>query len=188
MLAETMQMHAAAMPPLPIEVRIALEEIVRRCADQSGTIRAFIIGDDYLCRQFDRYAPIEATPSTLIALAPAREQVESTLLAAQPARVLLLCAGTLARLLKPVRATPMSISADPLTIENWQSAGYARSAQFSTFGIGSLVWSASQQLLQRGGRPDLADRCRITMLQTMTTSRLTSRFGLVQVREYRRVR
>jgi hypothetical protein len=177
----------AALPPadLPIALRAALDLTVVRCGGQGGQIRARVIGRRHLTGELARYAPIADDPGVLIALGAGEDDLREAVTATRPGLVLTVVDGPLARRLRGLRAGAEAEMPD-LDAATWRSLGYRRARTSGVQGVGALAWAVAERILRRADRPDLADRCKVGMLRTLVTTRLTAALGLVLVRAYRR--
>jgi hypothetical protein len=183
--ASTDGMPAAA--DLSIALRAALDLTVVRCGGQGGRIRARVIGQERLTGELARYAPIADDPGVLIALGARADDLGAAVTSTTPALILTVVDGPLARQLRALRAG-MAAEMPDLDAATWRSLGYKRFGTAGMQGVGSLAWAGAERILRRAGRPDLADRCKVGMLRTLVTSRLTPALAVVLVRAYRRER
>jgi hypothetical protein len=174
-------------PRLPMELLAALDYIVLQTSTPDGGIRGHIVGRALLRDQLQRYGWIEDDSSCLIALDAEPTLLHEALIQLMPAQVITLSAGSLSQPLKRMRRSP-ALHANHLSATTWRSLGYYRVCSRGVQGFGSLTWAFGERLSLRLGRPELADRCRIGMLRTLLTTRMTSRFGTTQVRTYRRAK
>jgi hypothetical protein len=170
-----------------MELLAALDYIVLQTSMPDGSIHGHIVGRALLREQLQRYGWIEEDSSCLIALDADPKLLHETLVQLMPAQVITLSAGSLSQPLRQMRQSPALHSKD-LSRTTWRSLGYYRVCSCGVQGIGSLAWAFGERLYLRLGRPELADRCRIGMLRTLLTTRMTSRFGTTQVRTYGRAK
>lgn len=171
---------------LPIEVRVAMDAIARTSGGTDGAIRGRLLGSPLLGDELRRYAPLDRSASSLIALAAPAEQVAASLGEDSPAEVVTLVAGPLHRVLRPLRAggdAQIPMTSD-LSRAAWTAFGYAPVAAIGVQGVGSIAWALAERVLRRVGRPDLADRCRIGMLRSLIVTNPISP-ATMRVRRYR---
>jgi glycosyltransferase involved in cell wall biosynthesis len=182
---------APAMGPveLPIELRAAVDLVARASGATTGLIRGRLLGSCKLIDELQRYAPVDARASPMIALSAAAEQISGELIATQPAEVVTLVRGPLYRILRPLRAENSgSVTlAHDLPRATWRELGYERAATIGVQGIGAIGWAFAERIGRGLGRPDLADRSRIGMLRTLIAARPCV-LAAVQVRRYRAVK
>jgi hypothetical protein len=182
-------LHAAsAQALLSPEVRAAFGVVTEAAiaADPARVIRGHVIGQPELVAQLARYCELRPDrESVLVTLSAEPAEVRAALSATTPEHVITLVAGNAADVLRRFRATPILLSAD-LPQREWAARGYRCVESHGVQGGASTVWAVAQRLADRLHRTDLADRCRIAMMQTLVTSALLSGFASASIREYRR--
>lgn len=175
-----------ATVPMPLDVRTALGLLAQMAGAETGRIEARVIGSPVLVDALAGYGAVTGAPWTIVALGADPDEVRGEIVRSSPSRVLTLVAGTLAAPLAPLRVAPIYLPAD-LPEATWRALGYRRVASIGVQGAGSLVWSIGERLMRAVNRPDLADRCRIAALSTLTACRLVPNLSTAIIRDYRRL-
>ena len=169
---------------LPLELQVALDQIAVLAGGLTGRIEASIIGPVWLATHLRRFAEVSDDTRRLIALLVDPVDLKSALIDSRPMEVLTLSAGSLFRLLRPFRARQYE---GPVKIRTsqWRELRYRQVKEVHIQGIGPLGWAIGERLLNRAGRPDLADRCRIGMLRTQVSGQLSLRAASLTISQYR---
>lgn len=186
LLDEKSLLDAPVPAQLPIDLRAALDLIALRGGGLHGSIQARVIGVPWLVAELGGYAPVADDPSQLIALGAGARHLREVISTTPPERVLTLVEGPLGGLVRPARVGAADLPGD-LSAETWQGLGYVKVMSRGIQGIGSIGWAASERILKRLNRPDLADRCRAAMLRSLATSRIPRSPATIEIHEYRRV-
>lgn len=171
---------------VPMELRAAISMILQRCWSDQHVFEVLLAGLPELVAVVRTSVPVTDGGNTLIALGSTGDALQQAVSRHQPTRVLVLGRGMLSVPLRPLRADTVPLS-PLLTRHAWLSLGYQRVWRCATQGIVSLAWVVAERSLQRLGRPDLADRCRIAMLTTLPVQPIMRGIGTVVVEEYRRI-
>ena len=184
-MPNTLTPPASQYSSLPIEYRVALDQVFLGTGGTSGYINADVMGVEMLRRELSYYAAIRSNDTTLIALGASTKDVTQAINQKPYQRVVTLTSGVLAEILRPIRMTPLVIPRG-LQLTDWRSAGFVRSRFLGVQGIGAITWSVAERLAHQIHRPDLADRFRIAMLRSLVASFPVSTLTTLSVSSYRR--
>lgn len=168
-----------------LDLQSALEFVVLRQRSGPFHIEASVVGPRWLVDALGHYAQIVDSPDHLIALGLEQQELLDLLQERNPKSVVIVSAGPLARVLRPLRAHAVSIPS-ALPARQWQSLGYKRLQSRGFQGPGSIIWALGEWLARRLSRPELADRCRIAMQQTAPSSRAGFALSSIRMDEYGR--
>jgi hypothetical protein len=181
--------HAVPTPVqrlLPIEVRTALHGIAAPGSEVRPQYDC-VVGQPALVRYLKECTPRAQPGSRLIALGAAPDELRAAVAALRPAAVTVVADGMLAGVFRPLRADAYALGRD-LSPRHWHALGYEPVRTSGVQGVAAVFWVTCERLARRIGRPALADRCRVAMLQSLPTAPVARNVAAIVVREYRSVR
>lgn len=171
---------------MPLELRVGLDLLVRRCGGLVGSPRGIAVGPDWVLDALVGYGWQEdpAGPFVAVGVGTAALSVVATATGTAPDRLLTLEEAPVGRLLGPLRTGSVRLTLASLS--GLSELGYGPVRVAGIYGPAAIGWAVAERVLRGVGRPDLADRCRIGMLRSLLASPVGRRLALVRAVEYRR--